>query len=493
MTNPARRQLIVLANREPFSHEQHPDGRVVVRRSTSGLVTASESLVRDAGGVWIAHGSGSADRIATDQFDSVMVPPEDPMYRLRRVWLGEEEEQAYYYGFANEGLWPLCHRVHVRPTFRSSDFDTYWAINARFADAACEEADDEAPIVLVQDYHFALAPLMVRARMPASRITTFWHIPWPGPGEFELCPWSRYLLDGLLGSNLVGFQTQTDCENFLQTAERLLDVRVDRRAGIIAYNGRETHVRSYPASVEWPSPWVAAAGSCEACAQEIRRRHRVPSSAALVLGIDRLDYTKGIEEKLLAIERLLDDQPALAGSFVLLQIAQPSRQRLPAYRELGCRVRAAAERINRRFGSEDWTPILLLEEPQEPADVYRLLRAADICYVGSLHDGMNLVAKEFVAARDDERGALVLSVFAGAAYELTDAIVVNPYDVEQTANALGLALAMNPEEQRHRMRAMRSVVEQWTARDWALQLLNDSIDVFDDADEPLDEGMRLRA
>jgi len=469
-----RRQVIVLANRQPFSHERLPDGRIVARRSTSGLVTASESLVRDHGGVWIAHGSGNADRIAADRTDSVMVPPEDPKYRLRRVWLDPDEEQAYYYGFANEGLWPLCHRVHVRPVFRSTDFDAYWAINGRFADAACDEAECESPIVLVQDYHFALAPLMLRSRLPHASITTFWHIPWPSAGEFETCPWSRYLLDGLLGSTIVGFQTPTDCENFIDTARRLLDVTVDPVRNTISYAGRETFVRSYAASVDWPSPWLADAEPVPVCAREIRQQLGVNRTTRLIVGVDRLDYTKGIEEKLLCVERLLDEYPALLETFVFLQVAQPSRQRLPAYQDLRVRVNAIADRVNERFATERWQPIVLVEAHQEPHDVYRLLRAADVCYVGSLHDGMNLVAKEFVSAREDEYGVLLLSSFAGAARELTDALVVNPYDVDQSANALALALAMPAEEQGHRMRRMRATVQAWNARHWALGILTDA-------------------
>jgi trehalose 6-phosphate synthase len=467
-------RVIVLANREPFRHEYGPDREIVVKRSSSGLVTASEPLVRQSAGVWIAHGSGTADRVVVDAWDGVMVPPEEPAYRLRRVWLNAAEEEGYYYGFANEGLWPLCHRAHVRPVFRSSDFDAYWSINARFAEAACDEAQNEPALVLVQDYHFALAPLMIRERLSPSTIAAFWHIPWPAAGHLEMCPWAAYLVEGMLGSHVLGFQTRLDCAHFLDSAERLLGATIDRTRQVVAHAGRRTHVRAYPASVGWPAPWLAEIGSVDACADEIRRRFNLRESDRLVVGIDRMDYTKGIEEKVLCIEQLLEQYPEFIDSLVFVQLAEPSRTRLAPYRELRTRVVALIDRVNRRFATGAWRPIHLVEEHEEPREVYRLLRAAEVCYVGSLHDGMNLVAKEFVSARDDERGVLLLSGFAGTSDELTEAVIINPYDIEQTANALVQALTMSAAEQQHRMRLMRARVKAWDADRWGSEILNDA-------------------
>jgi trehalose 6-phosphate synthase len=466
-------RVIVLANREPFSHERAPNGEIVMKRSTSGLVTASEPLVRQTAGVWVAHGSGTADRAVVDAWDGVMVPPENPAYRLRRVWLNAAEEEGYYYGFANEGLWPLCHRAHVRPVFRPRDFDTYWTINERFAEATCDEAQNELPFVLVQDYHFALAPLMIRQRLDASAIAFFWHIPWPSVDHLQMCPWAAYLVEGMLGSDLVGFQTREDCRHFLESAKTLLGARIDRKRQIVTHAGRRTHVRAYAASVQWPAPCLSEIGSVETCAQEIRKRFNLRHSDRLAVGVDRMDYTKGIEEKILAVERLLDQYPEFIDSFVLVQVAQASRQRLAPYRDLRARVLAVAERVNGRFATDTWRPVHLVESHQDVNDVYQLLRAADICYVGSLHDGMNLVAKEFVSARDDEQGVLVLSGFAGASGELTDAVIVNPYDIDQSANALAEALGMSAAEQRHRMRQMRARVEAWDATRWGTEILKD--------------------
>ena len=375
----------------------------------------------------MAHGAGTADRVVVDWRDGLDVPPASPVYRLRRVWLDADEERGYYQGFSNEGLWPLCHRAHVWPVFRSSDFDTYQAVNNRFANAVCEEVESDSPLILVQDYHFALAPRALRERLPLSTIVAFWHIPWPHPNQYVICPWSRQLIKGLLGSTIVGFQTPDDCQNFMQTVERLLDVHIDRRQNVITCGDRRTAVRAYPVSVEWPNRWASQSPSVETCRAAVGRQLPLRPNARLAVGVDRLDYTKGLEQKFLAVERLLEMHPEFRERFVLVQVTEPSRNCLHIYRELRTRLQETSGRVNRRFGVGEYRPILLLEEHHEPRDVYRLLRAADLCYVGSLHDGVNLVAKEFVAARDDNRGVLVLSQFTGAARELADALIVNPF------------------------------------------------------------------
>lgn len=464
-------QVIVLANREPFTHERDGSGRIQVARSASGVVNAVEPLVAACGGVWVAHGSGSADRGTVTERDGLNVPPDDPKYRLRRVWLREDEEQGYYYGFANEALWPLCHRAHVRPIFRSNDLETYWRVNGRFAAAVCEEATTDAPIVLIQDYHFALAPLIIRDRLPLSTIVTFWHVPWPHWQTFEICPWRQQIIEGLLGSSIIGFQTEPDCRNFVETVEHTLEARIDRDGHSVTRGGRRVLIRTYPASVRWTdAPAVAPADAREA----VRRQLGLGERVQLAIGVDRLDYTKGIEEKFLAVERLLECYPEFAGRFVLVQLAEPSRVRLPAYVELRARVIAAAERVNRRFGNVDYCPIVFLEGHHGPADVLRFLRAADVCFVGSLHDGMNLVSKEFVRARDDERGVLVLSAFTGAARELGDALLINPYDTDGTAAAIAVALTMPPEEQQGRLRRLRAAVAGFDAHRWGAMILTDA-------------------
>jgi trehalose 6-phosphate synthase len=464
--------IVVLTNREPVRHELDDRGRIVVTQSASGLLTALQPIVETCATVWVAHGSGTADRMVTDRHDRLNVPPAKPLYRLRRVWLDEAEEQGYYYGFANEGLWPLCHRAGVSPVFRSSDFNAYRTVNARFAAAVCEEVITQCSLILVQDYHFALAPQEIRERLRLSTIVSFWHVPWPHPHDFAMCPWGPELLKGLLGSSVVGFQTPEDCDRFMATVERSLNVRVDRDRSVISCGDRSVSVRAYPVSVEWPNPEANAAPSRTACRARVRRH--LPPEALVAVGVDRFDYTKGIDEKCRVVERLLEMHPEFRGRFVLVQIAEPSRDRLAAYREYQARVSRTVSRVNERFGSDGYCPIVLLAAHHEPAEVYQFLKAADVCYVGSLHDGMNLVAKEFVAARDDERGVLLLSRFAGAARELTEAVHVNPLDIDGSARALALALTMPDEEQARRMCRMRAVIARNNASRWIGRMLKDA-------------------
>jgi trehalose 6-phosphate synthase len=466
-------EILIVSNREPYIHVRR-DEHIEVQRPASGLVTALEPVMRACSGTWIAHGSGNADRDTVDAQDHVMVPPEKPSYRLRRVWLTREEEAGYYYGFANEGLWPLCHIAHTRPVFRASDWEHYRAVNRRFAQAVEAESRTENPIVLVQDYHFALLPRMVRERLPHATIITFWHIPWPNPEAFGVCPWANELLEGMLGSSILGFHTQFHCHNFFDTVDRHLEARVDRETSTISYGGDPTEVHRYPISIEWPPAALARQKPAAECAIAVRRRLGLGPEVRLGVGIDRLDYTKGILERFCAIERLLELEPRWIGRFAFVQVAAPSRSSIEEYQNLDAKVRAAAQRINGRFGQPACNPIALRIEHHDADQVYELYRAADVCCVSSLHDGMNLVAKEYVAARDDERGALVLSRFTGASRELAESLIVNPYDIEECAAALHVALTMPPEEQRDRMRSMRNLVQEFNVYRWAGRMLLDA-------------------
>jgi trehalose 6-phosphate synthase len=467
-------QIVLLANREPYVHERMPDGRIEVQHPASGLVTALEPVMRACSGVWVAHGSGSADRETVDREDRVGVPPGEESYRLRRVWLSEEEQQGYYYGFSNEGLWPLCHVADARPVFRLEDWRQYQAVNQKFADAVCREVDTRDPIVLVQDYHFALAPAMIRRRLPAATILSFWHIPWPNGERMGICPWRDELLQGLMGSSILGFQTHQHCNNFLDTVDRYLEARIDRENNAVIMQGHSTLIRPYPIAIEWPNHWVETAASVEECRAQVWRDWGLKPDALLGVGVDRLDYTKGVEERLLTVERLLERYPEFRGRFTFAQLAEPSRTRIARYSELNSAVETLAARINERFGRGEYRPILLLRSHHEPPEVFRFYRAADVFYVSSLHDGMNLVAKEFVAARTDLKGVLVLSEFTGAARELTEALIVNPYDLEASSEALATALRMPVEEQQDRMRSMRSLLAQFNVYRWAGKMLVDA-------------------
>lgn len=467
-------QVIVVSNREPYIHERTADG-IVVKRPASGLVTAVEPVMRACSGTWVAHGSGSADRDAVDAMDRVSVPPGQDDYWLRRIWMTAEEEQGYYYGFANEGMWPLCHVAHVRPVFREADWEAYRAINQRFAAAVIAEARSDDPVVLVQDYHFALLPAMIREKLPQATILTFWHIPWPNPESFGICPWRREILQGMLGSTILGFHTRFHCKNFIETVDRYLEARIEHEHSTIAYQEKETLVESYPISIEWPGDAeVARWASVAACRQAVIDRLGLPADVCLALGVDRFDYTKGILERLNAVERLLEKWPGWIGRFVFVQVAAPTRSALDEYRSFQERIERVTRRINDRFGREGYKPVHLLAQHHEHDAVIELFRAADICVVTSLHDGMNLVCKEFVAARDDLQGVLLLSRFAGASRELSEALIVNPYHVEETADALNRAALMPSAEQRERMSSLRSTVREFNVFRWAGRMLADA-------------------
>lgn len=466
-------RVIVASNREPYIHNRKGDA-IRVQKPASGLVTALEPILRACSGTWVAHGSGNADREVVDAHDRVRVPPEKPSYSIRRIWLTQEEEQGYYFGFANEGLWPLCHIAHTRPLFRSEDWHCYMRANQKFAQAVCEEATDPSPVILVQDYHLALAPLLIRSQLPQATILSFWHIPWPNAESFGICPWKVEILSGLLGSSILGFHTQFHCNNFMECVDRYLEARIDRETNTIIYKGKATQIRAYPISIEWPPKALETTPNRAECRLHLQHKHGIDPKCKIGVGIDRLDYTKGIVERLRSVEKLLQKFPEAIGNFVFVQISAPSRSSIPSYREFAAEVDKVVAQINADYSQDDWQPIVYLPVHHEAEEVYQYLRAADICLVTSLHDGMNLVAKEFVASRDDEEGVLILSTFAGASRELTGALIVNPYDIDQTAQALSLGMRMSPEEQRERMGLMRSFIREFNVYRWAGRMLMDA-------------------
>ena len=466
-------QVLVVSNREPYIHNRK-NGAIELQIPASGLVAAVEPVMRACGGTWIAHGSGSADKERVDANDRIAVPPADPAYMLRRVWLSEEEQEGYYYGFANEGLWPLCHIAFIRPIFRESDWQHYVAVNERFAEAVVKEATQDDPIVLVQDYHFALLPRMVRRRLPKATIVTFWHIPWPNSETFSICPWREEIIDGLLGSTILGFHTQFHCNNFIEATDRFMESRIDRERASVTASGMETLIRAYPISIEWPPAALATQAAVEQCRQAVRERFSLPPDAVLLVGIERFDYTKGILDRLRAVDDLLTREPSWKGRLVFIQAAAPTRNRLEKYSELQEEGLRLAAELNERHGRGDYRPVELVVRHHSPDEVYELFRAADACIVSSLHDGMNLVAKEFVAARDDEQGVLILSSFAGASRELSEALIVNPYDTTAMASTLERALLMPQQEQRDRMRLMRELIRERNVYRWAAQMLMDA-------------------
>jgi trehalose-6-phosphate synthase len=462
--------LFVVSNREPYVHSRRGKD-IMVTIPASGLVTAIEPILCACNGTWVAHGSGDADVQTVDQYDRLQVPPDEPRYTLRRVWLSAEEEEGYYNGFANEGLWPLCHIAHARPTFRASDWKHYQAVNEKFTDALVQEmAGEDHPVVLIQDYHFALLPRMLKDRLPHARIAIFWHIPWPNSESFGICPWQRELLDGLLGADLIGFHVQAHCNNFLASVDRVLESRIDWEYFSVRRKEHRALVRPFPVSVEFPEE---GAGSPEGIEEErsLLLAELGIQTSFLGLGVDRLDYTKGILERFQAVESFLEKCPRYQDKFTFVQIGAPTRTRIKRYADFQAEVEGEANRINARFQRGKWKPIIFQNRQHSHKEVQRYYRAAHVCMVTSLHDGMNLVAKEYVAARQDERGVLILSQFTGAARELHDAILVNPYDIEGTAGAIAQALDMNTGEIVDRMRRMRRSVKERNIYWWAASLI----------------------
>ncbi|HKW61220.1 MAG TPA: trehalose-6-phosphate synthase [Candidatus Acidoferrum sp.] len=471
--------LFVASNREPYMHVYNGNKAIKMLVPASGVVTALEPVLLACNGTWIANGSGSADREIVDAHDHLRVPPDRPSYTLRRVWLTDEEDKGYYEGFSNEGLWPLCHIAHTRPIFRPEDWLQYQRINQRFADAVLQEmADVDSPILLAQDYHLALLPKMVKDVRPDARVAIFWHIPWPNAEVFGICPWQRELIEGLLGADLIGFHIQSHCNNFLETVDRALEALTEWDRFAVNRQGHVTRVRPYPISVAFPENPPAGADSFNADALRRALCEEMGIEAThLGIGVDRVDYTKGILERFRALERFFELNPGYQQRFTFVQIGAPSRTDIERYKSFLDEVGAEADRINGRFQTSRWKPIVFRKKHHSHEEISRFYRAASFCMVTSLHDGMNLVAKEFVASREDERGVLLLSTFAGAAHELSDALLVNPYDIAQLARAIHRALEMPEQEQAERMQRMRHTVRQHNVYRWAAHLLSDLTEI----------------
>ena len=476
--------LIVVANREPYIHvrrirEPNWWRRIVGvkaaeetawMRPASGVVTALDPVMRTCGGTWIAHGSGNADREASDDKGRVRVPPDRPAYTLRRVWLTREEEEGYYYGAANNAIWPLCHIAYARPEFNDSDWEAYSRVNRRFAETVLDEIGVRPAVVFIQDYHFALLPRFIKDARPDVTVCQFWHIPWPNPETFRVCPWAEPILHGLLGNDLLSFHIQYHCNNFLETVERTLEARVDYEHFAVVRNGQPTIVKPFAISID-PDLWAPPPRLDRQAEDRAVRESLGIREEAIIFGVDRLDYTKGIPDRIRAFERLLTRHPEWREQVVFVQVGAPSRDQLSRYQVLSQEVDDIVSDVNRQHGTDGWKPVVYVHEHREPAQIAAIYRAASVCVVSSLHDGMNLVAKEFIASRTDERGVLVLSRFTGAARDLYEAVQVNPFAIDEFADALHTALTMPEDQQERRMRALRARVRNHTVYDWAAGVL----------------------
>ncbi len=465
--------LFVVSNREPYVHEKKGK-KIEWHVPASGLVTALEPVLQACGGTWIAHGSGDADRETVDARSRIRVPPDEPQYTLKRVSLTKEEEEGYYYGFSNEGLWPLCHIAHTRPSFRAEDWRHYETVNRKFTQAALEEMEGEIsePWILVQDYHFALLPRLIKEQRPNARVALFWHIPWPNPESFGICPWQKEILHGMLGADLIGFHVQYHCNNFLDTVDRFLESTIDWEHFRVKREKQLTWVKPFPISIGPPAlPSLSPADSPAPSIRDSFQKETGIVGKYLGVGVDRIDYTKGIRERFLAIEKFLEKFPQYQGEFTFVELGAPSRTHIKEYRDLLASVETEAERINWRFQAKNWRPIVFLVKQHSHEEIQPFYENADLCMVTSLHDGMNLVAKEYIRAQEHGSGVLILSEFTGAARELRDALIVNPYDIEQMAEAIHTALGMDPAEKRMRMQRMRETLKERNIYRWAGDLI----------------------
>lgn len=472
------RKIIIISNREPYIHSK-VNNAITYYMPASGMVTAMEPVIRAAGGTWIAHGSGDADRLVVDKHDRVAVPPDDPTYTLRRVWLTSEEEQRYYDGFCNEGLWPLCHTAYTRPVFRKEDWEEYKRVNEKFAQALLSEIKGvHKPIILIQDFHFALLPKMIKQIRPDAMVGLFWHVPWVSAESFSVCPWKKEILDGMLEADLIGFHTQLHCNNFIETVGRELESLIDFEQFSVTRRNHISYIKPFPISIAFSNGHEHhALNTTHIAKQQALLKHAGVTTPHIGLGVDRLDYTKGILERLKAIEIFLSRYPEYLEQFTFVQIAAPTRTKVKRYREFEQEVVSEVERINNRFKTRTWKPILFIERHHNHEAINLWYQTANVCLVTSLHDGMNLVAKEFVAAREDNKGVLVLSQFAGASKELKDALIINPYNGEQAAEAIHLALSMPPNEQTKRMKKMRDAVRRHNVFRWSAEYLRTMINL----------------
>jgi trehalose-6-phosphate synthase len=470
------RLFMVVSNREPYIHILSGD-EIQCIVPASGLTVALDPVMRACGGIWVAHGSGSADKQMVDGKNHVLVPPDKSSYTLRRIWLTKEEEEGYYLGFSNEALWPLCHIAYTPPTFDEANWNCYKHVNQIFADAVLEEIGDRQAFIFIQDYHLALLSRLIKARNDKVTTAQFWHIPWPNPEAFRICPWGEEILDGLLGNDILGFHIRYHCDNFLETVKRMLESKVDHERSAVSRGGRTTLVRPFPISVDFDRiARDAARAEINQEMEEIRHRWQL-GDEFVGIGIDRLDYTKGIPHRFRALDKFLTKYPEYQGRMVFFQLGEPSRIHIKKYRELNSEIDDLVEEVNWKYQTGTWKPIIYVREHLPPLTLMAFNRLANFCIVSSLHDGMNLVAKEFVSSRIDEDGVLLLSRFTGAARELTEALLINPYAADDFAESIRKAIEMPQGQRKTMMKKLRQVVQENNIYRWAGNIIGEIADL----------------
>jgi trehalose 6-phosphate synthase len=476
-------KFILVSNREPYEHVCGVDGNPEVKQPAGGLVSALDPTMRRTRGTWVAWGSGTADRDVADTLGRVSVPAGEESYTLRRVWLDDADVQGYYHGFANRALWPLCHMLIQHFEYRTEYWDRYRDVNLRFAHAVADEAErtNGRAMVWIQDYHFALVPSLLRSMRPSLFIHQFWHIPFPPPDILQLLParTNEAVLRGILGNDLIEFQIERYAVNFIDCIDRFVpEARIDRDNQIVHFRDRAIHVGAFPISIDVTRfEGMAASDESRTLATTLRRRH-ARGNRQLGVCVDRIDYTKGILERIRALDTLWTESAELRQRFTFIFVCTPSRSEVPAYNILERDVLDAVTSINAKFGCAHWTPIVLISENVDADLLAAVYRAGDMCIVSSLQDGMNLVAKEFVACQLDERGVLLLSRFAGSAEEIEGAMLINPFNIDGFVAAIRSALSMSPDERRRRMRRMRRQLHNSTIFDWLESILARSAEIM---------------
>ena len=466
-------KFIVVSNREPYAHILKK-GKIEHQRGVGGVVTALDPIMQACNGLWIAHGNQEADFLVTDTHGKVKVPPDNPSYTLKRIQLTKEEESGYYYGFSNEALWPLCHMAFQRPAFRYRDWELYSNVNKKFADAILEEIGSDKAFVFIQDFHFTLLPKYLKEAAPSQLIVAhFWHIPWPNYEIFRICPQKHEILEGLLANDLLGFHTRYHCDNFMDVVAREMESKIDRERFSVTRGDHTTLIRPYPISVDYDGiNQLAMSPETEKLMEYFREEYEL-SDKKLLLSIDRIDYTKGIPERLKTIDRFLDKYPEFKGKFTFLQMGQITRILLGEYKKLNDSINALVADINWKHYTAGWEPITFVRRHLSLKELLALYRLSDMCIVSSLHDGMNLVAKEFVSSKIDDSGILMLSQFTGASRELSDAVLINPFDIEQFSESIYQAFSLSEEERKKRMKKMRQAIQNSNIYRWAGKILSE--------------------
>ena len=467
------RLLIIASNREPYIHV-YKEGKIEHIRPVGGAVTALDPIMRVSKGTWVAYGSGNADKDVVNKKNEVRVPPEDPKYKLRRIWLTKDEENGYYYGYSNKSVWPLCHMAYTRPSFDDVDWAYYKIVNQKFADTILDIVKDKKAFVWIQDYHLMLLSKLLKEKNKNLLTAHFLHIPWPNPEAFRICPQKIEILEGMLANDLLGFHIRYHCANFMETVKLELEARVDTEKTSVTYGGHETLVRAFPISVDFEEiSERAESRETKSAMRKLKEEFAINDNLFVMIGLDRIDYTKGIVEKIQAVDRFFEKFPEYKGKVVFIQKGGLSRMHIDKYKELNDRLNSLVEEVNWKHSTEKWAPVLFIRRHMTTKEIVALYKIADACLVSPLHDGMNLVCKEFISAKNDLSGILLLSQFTGAARELDEAMFVNPYDRENFAIAIKEAIELPEAKKQKKMKRLRNVVRENNIYKWAGKFLEE--------------------